>query len=135
MDWRTWAFNRLRNRAQLTAILTSGEADIYGAGSLTGAPADKPFIVLGFGIETPELRDDVKSVSTSQYMTVFVHDEPGDYLRIGQILEEVKLALEGVVPDPGAFCAIWQGNSGDLGDDQLGTIMRNAEFRLVERKV
>lgn len=132
MNWRVWAFNKLKAYLGLTALVPIGS--MYGAGALTGTPGNKPFIVVSIGLEAAELRDDAKPVSSSQYLTVYAHDEPGDYLRIDSVLIQVRQALEGVVPDSMGMCAIWQGQSQDLGDDLLGTIMRSAEFRLIGRK-
>lgn len=136
MEWRSWAMTRLKGYAPLTAGIPPllPATSMFGSGSMNGAPAARPFLYVAYGADTPELRDDGKPVANSQVMTVYVHDEPGDYTRIDQILVLVKTALEGQVVDGinGIF-AIWQGASPDLADDRFQTIVRNAEFRLVGR--
>lgn len=132
MDWRTWTYGRLQSRSALVSLLPSA-ASIYGSSSLTGAPAEKPFVIFTLGVWLPELKNDDKPVSHSQLLTVAAHDEPGDYTRIDDILKEVQLALSGQVPEPGAICATFQGLSQDLADEHFGTAMRNAEFRLIGR--
>lgn len=130
MDWRTWAYTRLTQNAPLAAVVPA--ADVYGAGSLLGAPERRPFIALRFGAETPELRDDEKPVATSTGLTVYMHDDPGDYMRITTGLLLVRNALQGQVVDGvNGICAIWQTDSPDLSDDTFKTILRYSEYRLV----
>lgn len=132
MDWRSWTYGRLQGRSALVSLLPS-VASIFGSGSLTGAPAERPFVIFALGTWLPELKSDDLPVSHSQFLTVAAHDEPGDYARIDAILVEVREAISGQVSEPGAICATFQGLSQDLADDHFGTAMRNAEFRLTGR--
>lgn len=133
VDWRSWSYARLGGSLEL-AIVGVPIGSIYGAGSLEGKPASMPFIVITFGEELADIRDDGVPTVASQYMTLWAHDEPGDYLRIDAVLEACKLALVGQVAVPGGIVARWEGNSGDLSDDRYGTIVRNSEYRLIGRK-
>ncbi len=131
MDWRTWVYDRLRLDA---TILTDVPAEsVYAAGSLTGAPANRPFIVITFGAESPELNDGDRPSATSQRATVYVHDTPGDYLRIGRILRNVRTLLAGNVTgmSGGGILGLWEGESSDLADELFKTIMRYGEYRFV----
>ena len=132
MDWRTWAYDRLRLDA---SILTDvPETSIFGAGSLSGSPQARPFIVLRFGAETVELVDGDKPAATSHRMTVYAHDKPGDYLRVARILRNVRTLLAGNVTGmaPGnGIMAVWEGDSGDLADDLFQTVVRYGEYRLI----
>jgi hypothetical protein len=64
-----------------------------------------------------------------------VHDEPGDYTRIDEILYRVKSllpTLDGQSNGLGHVVSIeWTGDSEDLADDGHGTITRNTGFSLV----
>lgn len=124
MDWRTWAYAKLTANAGVGALVQ--DADVHGSGSLEGSPA-RPFIMLRFG---PTVRGAYAGTSQTE-LQVWVHDEPGDYLRIQAILQAVRAALEGVVASAGAHVARWQGESQDLADDGYGTITRWASYNLV----
>lgn len=133
MDWRSWAYQTLIDATGLMA-LSSPSPEVFGAGSMEGTPTHKPFIVVMFGQELPDMYDgDVASV-VSQYMTLWFHDDPGDYLRIGRMQQEAQLAIVGPVAQSGAIIARWESNSGDLSDDTYGTIVRNSEYRLIGRR-
>lgn len=129
MDWRTWAYDRLRLDATILADVPAGS--IYGGGSLTGAPSSRPFIIISFGTNLPEINDADVPVATSQRATIYVHDTPGDYLRIGRILRNVRTVLAGNVTgmSSGGILGTWEGDSGDLADDLFKTIMRFGEYR------
>lgn len=130
MDWRTWAYDRLRLDATILADVP--EDSIYGPGSLTGSPGKRPFIILYFGAETPELNDGDAPVATSQRGTIQVHDDPGDFLRIARILSNIRTLLAGNVTGMnGGIMALWEGDSGDLSDDLFKTIVRYGEYRFV----
>lgn len=124
-DWRSWAYDKLSNDGAVTALVPA--TSIFGPGSLDGAPADKPFIVIRFG---PTVRGPFVGTSQTE-LQVWAHDDPGDFLRIQSILEAVQAALEGPVALEGAHSARWQGESPDSADDALGTITRWASYNLV----
>lgn len=131
MDWRTWVYDRLRLDATILADVP--EASIYGAGSLQGAPVNRPFIVITFGTDLPELEDGDQPSATSQRASIYVHDTPGDYLRIGRILRNVRTLLAGNVTGmtAGGIVGLWEGDSPDSADDLFKTIMRYGEYRFV----
>jgi diadenosine tetraphosphatase ApaH/serine/threonine PP2A family protein phosphatase len=132
MNWREWVFNRLSQNSTFTSIVPI--ESIYGSGSIEQTPSQKPFIVLTFGVEQVELSDGEQPSATSQYFTLWAHDNPGDYQRLDQILSASRMALVGPVVGAGAICAKWMGDSGDIADDTYGTIVRNSEYRLVGRQ-
>lgn len=126
MDWRSWAYGRLTEVGNpLLALLSAG--DVHGGGSLEFVPKNKPFLVLRFG---PKLRAHADGPYTSS-LTVWIHDQPGSYKRIEDILPIVKARLDGPVSAEGATLCEWTGDSGDLADDGYKTITRNSSFNLV----
>lgn len=129
VDWRVWLYDQLRLWDPFTAIIPADS--IYGGGSLKGAPNDKPFAVISLD---PELPGPFKGVSY-QDCTIRLHDEPGDYMRIGDALREAKAAIDGANPKvAGLIGCVWQGDSADLADDFYGTIFRSTSYRLAGRK-
>jgi hypothetical protein len=64
-----------------------------------------------------------------------VHDTPGDYFRINQILKRLRVLLSTLEtqgdPDGGYITdVLWQGNSDDFYDDEAKTINRYAQYQL-----
>lgn len=126
MNWRAWIFPKLQ-----AASLSVPASSVFAGGSLTGAPASRPFIIYRLQGTDPLLRDDMDAVSSSTFAEVWVYDEPGSYDRIDAILTDVVASLSGAVASPGAVACQWQGNSPELSDDDLKAITRNATFRLI----
>jgi hypothetical protein len=79
----------------------------------------------------PILRDDERAVTTFDGLEVWVYDEPGSYDRIEELLEEIRVELEGQISVPGAIACSWQGDSVELSDDQMKAIVKNSTYRLV----
>lgn len=131
-DWRTWAYQRLKIDVPLAALLPQlpdGDEAIYGAGSITDPPSVHPFIILKM---EPEVPGPFPGVSAAR-IGVHAHDEPGDYVRIGSVLQAARSALVGSggqVVALGAVACVWRGTSADLSDPDLGTIFRTITFDL-----
>lgn len=120
----------------MTAITGDPVINALGIDSLNSfavdvdTPQDRPFLQLRWG------RNDVGlDVVTRRTLTVWVHDEPGDYGRIDTIILRLRTilpALEGMSNGLGHVVAVeWTGDSEDLADDGHGTIARNTSFSLV----
>lgn len=127
MDSRTWLYERLTTDAALTAIVPA--ASVHGAGSLLVPPDRKPFLIVNLA---PLLRGPFPGVRW-QDCTVWAHDEPGSYLRIDNILDQVERVLSPSVSSGDYVQTVFQGRSQDLTDDALGTITRNVALRLAIR--
>jgi hypothetical protein len=95
-------------------------------------PQTRPFLQIRWGLNEIGLKNTAVSRRT---LTVWVHDEPGDYTRIDEILYRVKSllpTLDGQSNGLGHVVSIeWTGDSEDLADDGHGTITRNTGFSLV----
>lgn len=94
------------------------------------SPEGRPFINLRWSVTTPGMGGvDFRQV------VIWVHDEPGDFDRIDQIIRRIKDILSAMVGQPHAYGylnqAEWLGDSEDLVDDGHGTITRTTSFRLV----
>ena len=126
MNWRAWVYDRLRTSTPVTNIV--GDR-IYSAGELEATPKLKPFMVLRFDTETPEIEE-----ASFQDVTVWVHNEPGSYVDIDAALAAIRQTLEGPVAAPDGVYATWLGDSPDLADDARQTLVRNSAFRLAGRR-
>jgi hypothetical protein len=120
MDWRTWMYGFLNNLL---------ESDVNGDGSLNSVPEARPFIIVRLDQAVPEFEG-----TSDQDVTLWVHDDPGSYLRIDNIIANIRQALDRQpVTEAGGITAVWQGDSGDLADDDKGTIVRTSSYRMVGR--
>lgn len=96
-------------------------------------PTAYPFIVARWEESAPAFGD-----VGSRGLTVWVHDEPGDYARIDSMLAWIKNALTSAIHVNGGDGWIitqidWTGDSPDFFDDGWRTITRNAGFRVISR--
>lgn len=125
MNWREWVYSTLSSDAALLEVVPIGS--MYGAGSVGDRPENKPFIIIRL---SPSTR--VNSFWSDSNVVVWVHDDPGDYARIDQVIDLCRRALDKKIPGrPGGIVAEWTGDSADLADDGYGTITRNTSYRLV----
>jgi len=127
MDWRGWAYDALTFSTAITDVIPV--ESIYGSGAVEAVPDVKPFMVIRLELQTPELNHADAPEITSQFMSLWVHDEPGSYVRITEVLAVARGILVGAVV--GALACAWQGDSGDLADDTYKTITRNSSYRLL----
>lgn len=95
-------------------------------------PVNRPFLQLRWGRNDQALS---KTQIGRRTLTVWVHDEPGDYTRIDLIVQRVRdilLPMAGQSNGFGHVIAVeWSGDSEDLTDDGHKTIARNTSFSLV----
>lgn len=118
------------NDPTLTALVPGGW---HQQGSLDAAP-DRVF-------GTYRLRGSVQSVTSRSLsrevgLEVWVHDDPGSYLRIDNILKELERILKAVVHASAAegesiSQTKFESRSPDLNDDGLRTICKMTSFTLI----
>lgn len=123
MDWRTWVYDRLDEDTNIAALV--GDR-IYS--TLDGSPDERPFIVIRFSGSVPDVGD-------FQDVAIWVHDDPGSYVRIDTLLGLIRTKLVGPVAQQDAVAVVWQGDSPDLADDARGTVVRTASFRMAARSL
>lgn len=124
IDWRVWIKTKLDAYAPLLVVVPA--AQIVGSGSLEEAPGVRPFIMIRAGFES---RGPFPGVSTRN-ATLWVHDDPGDYMRIDNIMKLCRAALEGPVSESGGVACRWAGDSTELADEGFKTICRNQSYQL-----
>lgn len=130
---RVWVHQRMKNHAPLTALVSTR---IAAATAQEKAPDTKPFIVHRAISELPDLRgDDTVRTRTDTYL-IFVHDVPGDYMQIDQILSILRQLFENVSDqEENIIRSTWIENSEDFRDDDMGTILKYARIQVKSRVV
>lgn len=125
---RDLVFSALTSDLQLNT-LGINEDHVWAAGALDG-PQPTPFMVIRWG----NTNRGIGPVNSAE-CTLYVHDDPGDYGRINDILHrsrQVMLALAASGATANWIIDVqWQGDSGDLADDVYKTVMRNGSFNVV----
>lgn len=128
VDWRTWMYVALTQYNGLDALL--------GDRVYSDVPEHplKPFAVIRIGNEVPELHQ--REGASSTFAAVWVHDEPGSYTRIDDVLALIREAVLAKSDQSGVdiFQAIWTGDSQDLADDFRKTFVKTTSYRLVGRR-
>lgn len=144
MTVREYIYSLITNDAQLNGLGIT--ADSTFTQHTLDTPQVRPLCILRWQATNPGLLSGAsrQGAAVSNFpvrqriLTVWVHEDGnvGDYTRIDQALSRLRTLLtsvEGV--DVGVLgtrltAIAWEGESDDLRDDEAGTIMRNAQFRL-----
>ncbi len=147
MNWRKMVYSMALEVVDAVDFMSA--ASIHSAGTLTGPPEMKPFMIIS-------LRDSDTQISPGvahrQELWLLVHDEPGTLTRIDEVLEAIHSLFDqgdsGLFPWPSvdprtgdpwdaalgaehAIGARFNGDSREQGDDYYGTIMRYASYDLI----
>lgn len=128
---RELVYQTIANDTQLHALgltvdaVSSGDVD---------SPAERPYVVLRWGETTPGVDKDTRRVN-SRNLVVWIHDQPGDYTRIDQILKRIRTVLIGLYAaqtSTGWLTGVdWTTDSSDLSDDVTGTIARTSAYQVI----
>lgn len=130
---RTWTHQKLISTPAITALLGEGVDSVIQFRSLDSVPQVKPFLSHRMGVARSIIRDDNATKALTTPLQVWVHDNPGDYLAIDALLEEVRKVLE-AAPSSGKFIqARFLEHSEDLADPEMGTILRFSRYLLVHK--
>ena len=100
-------------------------------GSFEVTPETRPFLIYAFGIQRGEPRWDRPRRLD---LTVYVHDDVGDYLRIDSTMDKVDEALLSApssADGSGFISCDFLERSGDFQDDQLNTFYRFTRYQVV----
>lgn len=142
MSVRTWAHAHVKGDAAITAIIPA--VRIIGTSAIVEgtAPPDRPFMVIEAGVADPyegtrEYRvggpDSGPRVALAHRLTFWVHNEPGDYETVDDVIALLRTRMMSAGPDPGNHileCRFVQ-ESEDLPDDGFGTITRFSRWQVV----
>jgi len=126
LDLRALVYGSLKN----DSVLTGFWADrIYQRSSMEYEvpPAQKPFGIYYLDRENLVLQPSALK-ARALTVQVWVHDEPGDYYQVDQILDRAREVLE-AIPQQDTFLEFrLLFKSPDLYDDLLKTIVRYSRF-------
>jgi hypothetical protein len=123
VNWRAWLYE------ELTTVLP--DIPVMGGGAMEAPPSARPFAVIRLIDNLIILRDGFTPVAGNTPVQVWVHDEPGSYVQIEEILDTIRDQLPSQVAEAGAHCCEWNGRSGDLADDNYKTITKYGLLTLV----
>lgn len=142
MSVRTWTHDRLKTDSAITGTVPVGRI-LSSSGIQEGmAVPDRPFIVIEVGIADPYEGtreyavggpDAGPRVAMAQRITIWVHNEPGDYEKVDTLMAAIKTRLLSAppsVPDRILEARFVQ-ESEDLPDVGLGTITRFSRWQIV----
>jgi hypothetical protein len=118
--------------------LLSSDATLNGLGINTTSlyagdidtPAERPFAVLRWGVTDPGI-----DTVNQQLLTVWIHHHPGNE----DVIRSIKLRIRALITGLGGnatengwmVAADWTGDSSDLSDDVLGTIIQQSNYSLI----
>lgn len=90
-------------------------------------PKTRPFVIYNLGITTPSGPSALRA--HNRYVQVWVHDDPGDYHRIDQMLARIKEVFEAAPQEAEFYELRLVNDSPDLNDTGLDTIVKFAVFQ------
>jgi hypothetical protein len=136
MSVRSFVFSLITTDSELN-VLGFTEDNVFTSHD-EDTPQARPFIILRWLSTDVGLNDwDTGVGSNLRRLTVWVHDDPGDYARIDKTLERVRTLLTLVrgayTGSIGKFIGQinWNGDSDDFKDDIVGTITRNGSYTII----
>lgn len=119
----------------LDDITTYSAARIFQSTSLDAAPHEKPFIMYRQTSDVQRFRGDDGDMVRSAGFMIFVHDEPGDYMRIDTVIGHLKRLFQDVTDQTnGIIRSNWVETSDDLRDDDMGTIIQFGRVQILYRE-
>lgn len=125
---RSWVYGRMTGDATLMALLPGG---VHSTTKIRETPHEKPFIMYRVIAHRPESRGDDRDLTNNENFLLFVHDVPGDYLKIDAILARLKELFQNAKDEAaGVSRGTWLEDSEDFRDEDMGTIMRYARFQV-----
>jgi hypothetical protein len=83
----------------------------------------RPFAAYYLGAEVPA-GSATKLRATRISLLVWVHDKPGDYFAMNEIMDRIRYVLENQDPADDFMELRWMERSQDLSDTDMGTICR-----------
>jgi hypothetical protein len=128
MTRRSWLYGLLKNDSVLHSF---HGGQVFQSSGMTTANLKKPYLVYHIGNDTSEqLAEDHPAHRI--FFQVYIHDEPGDYQKIDDIGDRVKVLLLGQgSPSNQIINTRFLECSQDLSDETLRTIFRYLRFQWI----
>lgn len=107
---------------------------VYQSTSINAAPHLKPFIMYRQTSDVQSFRGDDGDVIRQKGYMIFVHDTPGDYMRIDTLIGRLRVLFGDVVDQAeGIVRSTWLETSDDLRDEDMGTILKYGRILVTYR--
>lgn len=128
MDLRRVWYARMSGDSALQEIL-GGPNRIFQRSALDklGVPEVRPFVVYHGGTDRTAGPSVLRA--RARNVQVWAHDDPGDYGKIDEALDRIKLLAESMPSSGGLFEGRWVEGSPDLEDPEMKTICRFARLQ------
>lgn len=131
MSSRTWVYTQLQADATIATYV--GDR-VHESTSLQKAPGTKPFIMYRTTSDVSDMKGDDVSLTRNKTFLIFVHDIPGDYIKIDLVIDAIHALFENAVDQANNIIrATWLESSEDFRDEDMGTIMRYCRISVKER--
>jgi hypothetical protein len=128
MSRRSFLYDLLVNDPEL---LASHGGRVYQSSAMLTAKVRKPFMVYHIGNDTSEMLTDTHPAHRI-FFQVYIHDEPGDYVRIDDLGDRTKELLAGrVSAQDNIQLTRFLERSQDLKDETFNTIFNYLRFQWV----
>jgi len=123
---RAWFYQEMANDVAFMADVPGG---VHGSTSLQKAPEQKPFIMYRAIAHRPRNRGDDEDVTREETFLLFVHDVPGSYMKIDDLLAQLRTKYVNRKDTAnGVARCFWVEDSEDFRDEDMGTILRYARI-------
>lgn len=126
MNWRQWIYDVLLTDQKVVDL----GSHVYPISTMRSVPTEVQFVTYGF---RPSARGPFPG-SQIVRLVVWAHDKADSYTRIDDVLQSVRATVEAAGANDQFISAEWESFSQDSEDDGLGTLTRNAAFRLAAIK-
>lgn len=128
MSNRVWLHQTLLGDATLVGMVPGGFASTTHQ---EVTPALKPFLIHRVLAHRPATRGDDDDITRAESFLLFVHDVPGDYMKIDDILARMKVLLQNYKnAEQGIARVTWIEDSEDFRDEDMGTILRYSRYQV-----
>jgi hypothetical protein len=129
---RSWIYGKMAGYAPLTTLVGTR---IYESSKMQEVPT-KPYLMYKMFATAPEMMGDDLSKVITQGFQVFVHDVPGDFLRIDDIIQLLRFLFTNASDKvAGVISVRWIDVSEDFKDSDMGTNTRFIRFRVLYKEV
>lgn len=128
---REWVYQRVQADAAITADV---DDRVFPATRIREDESTrslvKPLIVYRVWGLRPEFRGDDGDIAPREVFQFFVHDTPGDYLKIDRILTNLHTLFADVRDQSQGIISEWLEMSEDFRDNDMHTIMRYCRIQV-----
>lgn len=138
MTARTFLYSTLTSTPGVTELIGGDDPRVFAKKSMTSSIEQHPYVVYKLGNNTNESLSESDDTVSRQFAQIFVHDhsdgEVADYMRIDQVLAEIKKAFNlASSPEDGVIAVQYLETSQDLDDQTLNTVMKYVRYQLITK--